>query len=221
MLKNQKGFSVGHVLLIILVIGLVSGVGYYVYQEQNQTQISNFEECKAAGNPIMESYPEQCNANGRTFTKDIDTSEPAVITNLADKAVYLRQPQDVDKLPSTTPASFKAYAKEELADNKPDNNECVEIWVIEKVSELNISGSKGAAFADGTSSDKCIGGAPAFWYAAGQTWQVYSSQVRETCAVIERTNVYAEFIPDCYKSADDMDTVQQNPNGSITDALKN
>jgi hypothetical protein len=30
-------------------------------------QVSNFEECIAAGNPAMESYPRQCRHEGRTF----------------------------------------------------------------------------------------------------------------------------------------------------------
>ncbi len=66
--KNQKGFSIGQVLLVVLVLGLIGGVGYYVYQRQNKPNITTFEECKDAGNPIMESYPEQCSADGKTFT---------------------------------------------------------------------------------------------------------------------------------------------------------
>jgi hypothetical protein len=34
--------------------------------------IDSFEECAAAGNPIMESYPRQCRApDGQTFTEDV------------------------------------------------------------------------------------------------------------------------------------------------------
>ena len=33
--------------------------------------VSNFEECVAAGNPVMESYPRKCTANGQTFTENI------------------------------------------------------------------------------------------------------------------------------------------------------
>lgn len=33
--------------------------------------ITNFEECAAAGNPIMESYPRQCRANSQTFVEQI------------------------------------------------------------------------------------------------------------------------------------------------------
>jgi hypothetical protein len=35
-------------------------------------QISNFEECAAAGNPIAKSYPPQCHtADGRVFVKEL------------------------------------------------------------------------------------------------------------------------------------------------------
>jgi len=32
-----------------------------------QEEINSFEECVEAGNPVMESYPRQCRANGKTF----------------------------------------------------------------------------------------------------------------------------------------------------------
>lgn len=35
-------------------------------------EISNFDECAAAGNPVMESYPRRCSAGGKTFTEEID-----------------------------------------------------------------------------------------------------------------------------------------------------
>ena len=34
--------------------------------------MTNFEECIAAGNPVMESDPRQCSAGGQTFTEEID-----------------------------------------------------------------------------------------------------------------------------------------------------
>lgn len=37
-------------------------------QNVTPSAINSFEACAAAGNPIMESFPEQCAANGRTFT---------------------------------------------------------------------------------------------------------------------------------------------------------
>ena len=33
-------------------------------------EIDSFEDCVEAGNPILESYPRQCIADGRTFTEE-------------------------------------------------------------------------------------------------------------------------------------------------------
>src|SRR5687768_5736356 len=33
--------------------------------------LDNFEECVAAGNPVMESYPRRCRSANKTFTEDI------------------------------------------------------------------------------------------------------------------------------------------------------
>ena len=33
--------------------------------------VTNFEECLAAGAPVMESYPRQCKINGKTFTEEV------------------------------------------------------------------------------------------------------------------------------------------------------
>ncbi|MDP6627406.1 MAG: Kazal-type serine protease inhibitor domain-containing protein [Methanopyri archaeon] len=42
-----------------------------------QEEIDSFEECIAAGNPAMESYPRQCrSAGGRTFTEEIVDALP-------------------------------------------------------------------------------------------------------------------------------------------------
>lgn len=74
---RQNGFGAVRFLLIFVLIGLLGGVGWYVYQKRpvaNKTAttptITNFEQCKAAGNPIMESYPEQCVADGKTFVNE-------------------------------------------------------------------------------------------------------------------------------------------------------
>jgi len=63
----------------ILVLGIVlslflSGCA----QPAEQRGITNFEECVAAGNPVMESYPRQCRADGETFTEVIDELLPAL-----------------------------------------------------------------------------------------------------------------------------------------------
>ncbi len=53
------------ILLCTLLILTITACG-------KETKITNFKECADAGNPIMESYPQQCRtADGRTFTEEI------------------------------------------------------------------------------------------------------------------------------------------------------
>ncbi|MBU0662471.1 hypothetical protein KKH30_01365 [Candidatus Micrarchaeota archaeon] len=39
--------------------------------EEGGATVTNFDECIAAGNPAMESYPRKCSANGETFTESL------------------------------------------------------------------------------------------------------------------------------------------------------
>jgi len=65
MLKNKTllyGFSA-------VVIAIV-GISLFAYL--NKPTISSFEECAAAGNPVLESYPPRCKtADGKTFTQSL------------------------------------------------------------------------------------------------------------------------------------------------------
>lgn len=96
MLRNQKGFSAVEVLLVVIVIGLISGIGWYVRQQReddtSKQAITNFQECAAAGNPVMESYPEQCHVDGQTFTNlNQQTSNPAFAEKLSTNIFEIRE----------------------------------------------------------------------------------------------------------------------------------
>jgi len=70
---------------IIYVVGVIvlAALAYWIYNSNssNQSQdyaapqngeINSYEDCVAAGYPVMESYPEQCaTPDGRSFTRDI------------------------------------------------------------------------------------------------------------------------------------------------------
>lgn len=53
---------------ILVTLLLLGGVAWYALSRDKGVSINSFAECVAAGNPVMESYPEQCAANGKTFT---------------------------------------------------------------------------------------------------------------------------------------------------------
>ena len=68
---NRQGFVSLITLSIIIGVVVVAAIaGGYFITKQRVSQINSFDECAAAGYPIMESYPEQCRTpDGRSFTK--------------------------------------------------------------------------------------------------------------------------------------------------------
>lgn len=69
---------------LILLAGILSMIGMVIFRmapkmtaSAPQSVIVNFEECAAAGYPIMESYPEQCRTpDGRLFVRDVPPIMP-------------------------------------------------------------------------------------------------------------------------------------------------
>lgn len=57
-------------VLIILIASSIGG--YYLYNQQKIAQVNSFEDCVAAGYPVMESMPQKCRTpDGRNFTDKI------------------------------------------------------------------------------------------------------------------------------------------------------
>lgn len=74
--------------IIVVVSLLVLGNALYAYlnnapKTERTAAVTNFLECVAAGNPVMESYPRRCQDGDRTYTEDVD-NEPGK-TNLSCK----------------------------------------------------------------------------------------------------------------------------------------
>ncbi|MDQ3015028.1 MAG: hypothetical protein M3Q73_04130 [bacterium] len=80
------------IIIITGIIVLLIVVSFLVQSNKTkniQASINSFEECAEAGNPIMESYPEQCRtADGRLFVRDIsgDNQATSTPTNSAEGA---------------------------------------------------------------------------------------------------------------------------------------
>lgn len=69
---NNKFFIV--LAVCFLIVSAIIGY-FWLKSDLKKKAISNFEECAVAGNPVMESYPRRCSANGQTFTEEIKPSE--------------------------------------------------------------------------------------------------------------------------------------------------
>ena len=68
--NKQRNWAV---IIIALAMSLLGAWYFYFWTNQNNTDdnINSFDECVAVGYPVMESYPEQCNADGKHFVRDI------------------------------------------------------------------------------------------------------------------------------------------------------
>lgn len=70
MFKEQK--VAGMLVVFIVACAILAGL-YLVFSVNSKaSNISSFDECVAAGNPVMESYPDQCMANNRVFVNNTD-----------------------------------------------------------------------------------------------------------------------------------------------------
>lgn len=75
-------------------------------QPTEEPAITNFEECVAAGNPVMESYPRQCTFDGQTFVEEMEATEPL---GVFEKTMsYTTEPPTID--------ADKDYFVDEIAD---------------------------------------------------------------------------------------------------------
>jgi len=64
----MKKLTLFTILILTLTLTACNGV-----PEEEPIEITNFEECLAAGNPAMESYPRQCmTKDGQTFIEELD-----------------------------------------------------------------------------------------------------------------------------------------------------
>ncbi|MDP2586811.1 MAG: Gmad2 immunoglobulin-like domain-containing protein [Candidatus Komeilibacteria bacterium] len=57
------------ILIVILIVIAVLAVSFW--PKKQVVIVNSFEDCVAAGYPVMESYPRQCRANDQTFVEDI------------------------------------------------------------------------------------------------------------------------------------------------------
>jgi len=72
---------------VLLLLVLLAFIVYLVFSDLRGmiNAPTNFEECAAAGYPVMESYPRQCSAYGDIFVEVIDNGGGKVYCNPSDR----------------------------------------------------------------------------------------------------------------------------------------
>ncbi len=71
-------------------------IWYFKGKSNNLQAINSFEECAAAGYPVIESYPERCNTpDGRSFTRQISQTEGWQEQTIDEIGLTLKYPQNL------------------------------------------------------------------------------------------------------------------------------
>ncbi len=198
MKKNQNGFSAVGILLVVVVLGLIGGTGWYVWQKQDKN-----DAVTKTSSQISEDK-----------AKTQETKKETNLTTI-DVNISLKTAADISKLPSSIPESFKTYLLGKLKANTPDTLGCIVLYSVSKISAVNIKGGGAAVSATGNDNSECIGGAPLVWVLtpAGK-WD----EVSLNTAVCKSENgglIYEEFAAECYTNPN-TESLVKNPNGSVT-----
>ncbi len=110
---TMRGFVALPVLIVILITAVLLGVIYYVYFNKPKLIISNFDDCAKAGNPIMQTYPAQCQTkDGRTFTQSTQTTNPT-------PSVTEDSGQKIPSYDNSSTSSGDYWTEERLENAKP------------------------------------------------------------------------------------------------------
>lgn len=97
------------ILLVLVAASLGIGWWYWqqvaapaIYKTRGQAVVTSFEDCVAAGNPVMESYPRRCNASDQSFVENIGNA-----LELAD-VIVMDSPKANQKISSPLAVSGQA-----------------------------------------------------------------------------------------------------------------
>jgi len=96
---------------IIILVLIIFGIIFFLANKKDAIVVTNFEECIAAGNSVMESYPRQCRDGDSTFIEEIEPAQKKDIPTSADNA----PPGSIHNLPvPDAVAAVRALVAEEL-----------------------------------------------------------------------------------------------------------
>ena len=97
--QPKKQMSIMMLLGLLVVLTLVAGLLLSlsnIAKQQRMYSIFTFQECKDAGYPIMESYPEQCSTpDGRTFMNDSQTVQNIQVSTSTELDFNTSSPQAI------------------------------------------------------------------------------------------------------------------------------
>ncbi len=68
--KQKSNLTSGAAMAAAVLALLIVAIMMVLFINPWKKPVTNFEECKATGSPILESYPEQCIYEGKTYVNE-------------------------------------------------------------------------------------------------------------------------------------------------------
>lgn len=102
-MANKRGKQMsryGVVVVVAVAIGVIIA-GILLWKPSINKNIDNFQSCKDAGGTILESYPEQCSLDGKSFTNDAQVPK----SSNGDEYVGLAEQAALDKAKADSKAA--------------------------------------------------------------------------------------------------------------------
>jgi dipeptidyl aminopeptidase/acylaminoacyl peptidase len=128
-------------LIALISVIIVGSAAYWLSLDRtvNEEKISNFSECVAAGNAVMESYPRQCRSEaGELFVEEIDVN----VDSTGDETIH---PVSLEALMNKNLVGSDFVVGEVL----DDNNAYTRYYITYRSNGLLISGIMNVPKGDG------------------------------------------------------------------------
>lgn len=203
---DHKGFTAIEIIVVIVVVAMLGLAVWVLWQNQQSTPGE-----MSTSQPEENSLPQQGTGN-----TDVTTLEKGEIIEISDGPIELTESEDVDRLPAKTPESFKQALAQKLKNNKPNENNCVTVYTVTKISTVNIAGGVAYVNADTKKpSRECGSGAGVVWYKTGDS-QWDSTVVTQSvllCSTLKEKKIYKEFVEKCRDRS--KGKIVPNPNGLL------
>lgn len=174
---NEKGFGVVEGLLVVVIVALLGGAGFYVYNSNKKTS----ESLNNTGNS-------EISTNKKSSEETVKV--PDLITYEGANRVVIKQKSEVDKLKGAS-QSFKDYIASLIGTEPKIDPVCdsPEVVTVEKIYKDEFAYGGFAS---------CAGSA-AIWKKDGQTWQkIFAGQDIMVCDTVEKYKIPHQISDKCY-----------------------
>ncbi|MBA2279316.1 hypothetical protein H0V99_02670 [Candidatus Saccharibacteria bacterium] len=187
MRNGQQGFSVIKIIIAFLLLVLIAFIAFRVSRADESIRsanaVTNFDECVTAGNPIMESYPEQCSTNGQTYFRPDDPikDEPQADLQIQNNVLF-------SEVKPALQDEIKRVYKERAPDCMQGDNFAAAVDEDKLISKYTPS-----AFASVLIG--CEGGAAGLFAYGDNKWLfIAATQDTYPCSILETYDVPHNFI---------------------------